>query len=221
MRRKVVNAVQRIQKIIMGILLGVVIFTGWSCRGTGKAAAYETGWNAKADQSGFFDVFPDAMAPDPTKPSHFSRNPQLWNDGSERFYTGQRSVDDVGFLNAMLDDLQTRFNVDQVQLFATGGSDNVRGKPKPPVRQSIVNWAKALGCDPAPQSTSEKNGVRTEIYGRCRDGAEMVYITVEGMGHTWAGGKSLLQEFMVGKRSDKIKATDVIWEFFKKHPMGN
>jgi hypothetical protein len=25
-------------------------------------------------------------------------------------------------------------------------------------------------------------------------------------------------EFMVGKRSDKIKATDVIWEFFQKHP---
>ena len=45
----------------------------------------------------------------------------------------------------------------------------------------------------------------------------MAYIAVEGLGHTWAGGKSLLPEFMVGKLSDKIKATDVIWEFFQNH----
>jgi hypothetical protein len=47
---------------------------------------------------------------------------------------------------------------------------------------------------------------------------EVADITVEGLGHTWAGGKSLLPESMVGKRSDKIKATDVIREFFQKHP---
>ena len=29
--------------------------------------------------------------------------------------------------------------------------------------------------------------------------------------------KMLAPESMVGKRSDKIKATDVIWEFFQKH----
>jgi poly(3-hydroxybutyrate) depolymerase len=45
----------------------------------------------------------------------------------------------------------------------------------------------------------------------------VVYITVDGLGHTWAGGKSLLPEFMVGRRSDKIKATDVIRDFFQKH----
>ena len=44
-------------------------------------------------------------------------------------------------------------------------------------------------------------------------------MTVEDMGHTWAGGKSLLPEFMVGKRSNKISATDVIWDFFQAHAM--
>jgi polyhydroxybutyrate depolymerase len=252
--------------------------------GTGKAAVAETGWGAKADEAGFLAVFPDAMPPDPTKPSRFSTNPQLWNDGSDRFYPGQNAPDDVGFLNAMLDDLLARFAVDERRIFvtgfsngasmsfrigaelskriaaiapvagalwlepitlerpvpmiyitgtadplnlieggvpklATGGRDKVRAKPKPPVRDSILKWSKALDCPVTPRDTSEANGVRTEIYGPGRDGAEVVYITVEGLGHAWAGGKSLLPEFMVGKRSDKIKATDAIWEFFQTHPI--
>jgi polyhydroxybutyrate depolymerase len=251
--------------------------------GTGKAAAIETCWGAKADGAGFLAVFPDAMPPDPTRPSHFSRNPQLWNDGSDRFYPGQNAPDDVGFLNAMLDDLLVRFAVDERRIFltgfsngasmtfrigaelskriaaiapvagalwldpirlehhvpmiyitgtadplnlieggvpklATGSSDKVRAKPKPPVRDSILKWSKALGCPVTSRDTSEANGIHTEIYGSGDDGAEAVYITVEGLGHTWAGGKSLLPEFMVGRRSDRINATDTIWGFFRKHP---
>jgi len=251
--------------------------------GTGNAAAIETGWGVKADEVGFLAVFPDAMPPDPTNRSHFSRNPRLWNDGSDRFYPGHNAVDDVGFLNAMLDDVLANFAVDQGRIFltgfsngasmsfragaelsnriaaiapvagaswlepltlersvpmvyitgtadplnlieggvprlASGGSDKVRAKAKPPVRDSILRWAKALGCSTTPQDTSDANGVRTEIYSPCQGGAEVQYITVDGLGHTWAGGKSLLPEFMVGKRSDKINATQVIWDFFQKHP---
>ena len=251
--------------------------------GTGKAAATETGWASKADEAGFLAVFPDAMPPDPTRPSRFRGNPQLWNDGSDRFYPGQTAPDDIGFVNAMLDEMITQFAVDQRQIFvtgfsngasmsfrigaelsnriaaiapvagalwleplrlecpvsmiyitgtadplnpieggvprlATGHSDKIRAKPKPPVRDTILKWRKALECPNTPRSTSQANGVRTEIYGPGRGGAEVVYVTVEGLGHTWAGGRSLLPEFMVGKRSDKIKATDMIWEFFQKHP---
>lgn len=250
--------------------------------GTSRGAATETGWGAKADKEGFLAVFPNATPPDPTKPGSFGKNPQLWNDGSERFYQGQNKVDDVGFLNAMLDDVIAKFAVDTRRIFftgfsngasmtfrfgaeaskrvaaiapvagacwleplkverpvsmcyitgtadplniieggvpklGTGASDKVRAKPKPPVRDSILKWTKAVGCPTTAKTTSEANGVRTETYGPGRDGAEVVYITVEQLGHTWAGGKSLLPEFMVGKRSDKIKATDVIWEFFQKH----
>ena len=106
-----------------------------------------------------------------------------------------------------------------VPRLATGGSDKVRAKPKPPVRDSILKWTTALGCPATPRATSDANGIRTEFYGPGRDGAEVVYITVEGLGHTWAGGKSLLPEFMVGKQSAKIKATDVIWEFLSR-PVG-
>jgi polyhydroxybutyrate depolymerase len=47
----------------------------------------------------------------------------------------------------------------------------------------------------------------------------VIFYTVEGAGHTWPGGKSLLPERIVGKTTYKIKATDVIWEFFKSHAM--
>lgn len=252
--------------------------------GTSQAAATETGWGAKADEAGFLAVFPDALLPDPAKASHFLRNPPLWNDGSGRFYSGQNAPDDVGFINALLNDLLALFSVDSRRIFvtgfsngasmafhlgavlskriaaiapvagaswleslhleralpvfyitgtadplnpleggvprlATGRSDQVRGQPKPPVRDSIRRWAHALGCPATPRDTVESNGVRTEIYGPGRNGAEVVYTTVEGMGHTWAGGKSLLPEFMVGKSSDKMHATDAIWAFFQKHPM--
>jgi len=252
--------------------------------GTSKGAAAETGWSTKADEAGFLVVFPDAMPPDPTKPSRFVGNPQLWNDGSERFYAGQNKVDDVGFIEAMLDELMARFAVDARRVFVTGfsngasmafrvgaelsrriaaiapvagacwlepltlerpvpmcyitgtadplnlieggvpkllmgGSDTVRAKPKPPVRDSIMKWAKVLGCPATPKETTEANGVRIETYGPGQAGSEVVCITVDGLGHTWAGGKSLLPEFMVGKRSDKIKATDVIWDFFMKHTL--
>ena len=62
--------------------------------GTGRAAATETGWAVKADQAGFLAVFPEALARDPAKPSSFAGNPQLWNDGSDRFYSGQKAPDE-------------------------------------------------------------------------------------------------------------------------------
>jgi polyhydroxybutyrate depolymerase len=104
-----------------------------------------------------------------------------------------------------------------VPKLATGASDSVRAKPKPPVRVSVLKWAKALRCPAATANVSEANGVRTETYAPCRDSAKVVYIEVEGLGHTWPGGKSLLPERMVGKRSNKVQANDVIWAFFREH----
>jgi polyhydroxybutyrate depolymerase len=101
--------------------------------------------------------------------------------------------------------------------FAIGGRDQ-GGRAKPPVGVEISRWARALSCPDAPPREREENGVRIRRYPGCRDGAEIVFITVDGLGHVWAGGKSLLPEFVVGKPTDKLKATDVIWEFFRSHP---
>jgi polyhydroxybutyrate depolymerase len=252
--------------------------------GTSKSAIRATGWIEKADKEGFLAVFPNAIPRYPTRPSSFARNPQLWNDGSNRFYKGQKAVDDIGFITTMLDEISERFIVDERRIFVTGFSngasmsflvgaklsnrvaaiapvaganwldtvvlkrpmpllyitgnsdplnpieggvpklaigagDKVRAKPKPPVRKSIAKWAQALDCPVTPSSVSEVQGVRTKTYGPGHGGARVVYIVVDGLGHAWPGGKSLLPEFIVGKQSDKIKATDIIWEFFKTHSL--
>lgn len=250
--------------------------------GSARAAMLETEWAIKAETEGFLAAFPDATAIDPARPSSFAGNPQLWNDGSDRFYPDQKAPDDVAFIAAMLDDLSNRFAVDDRRVFVTGfsngasmsfragaelshriaaiapvagalwfdppmfrypvsmcyitgtadplnpieggvprlasgGSDRVRGKPKPPVRDSISKWTNALGCPAAMASTADSDGVRTETCSSGAGTAEVVYIAVEGLGHTWAGGRSLLPESMVGRTSNKIRANDVIWEFFRKH----
>jgi polyhydroxybutyrate depolymerase len=251
--------------------------------GTANAAIEETGWKGKAEEEGFLAVFPDAMSRDPSQRSSFARNPQLWNDGSNRFYSGEEIPDDVAFIDAVIDDLITTFPVDKEQIFVTGfsngasmcfrvgaelseriaaiapvagacwldrvvlkrpvsmyymtgtedplnaieggvpkllsgGSDAVRAKAKPPVRDSISKWFNALDCPVMPANISDKGGIRVETYGPGRSGAEVIYVTVEGLGHTWAGGKSLLPESWVGKTTDKIRATDSIWDFFRTHP---
>ncbi|MBI5602028.1 MAG: hypothetical protein HY879_01590 [Deltaproteobacteria bacterium] len=250
--------------------------------GTARAAMRETEWTMKAETEGLLAVFPNAMARDPAQPSSFVRNPQLWNDGSDRFYPGQKPPDDVGFIAAMLDDLSTRFALDKRRVFVTGFSngasmsflvgaalsdriaaiapvagalwfdpplfkhpvslcyitgtadplnpieggvpklaigvsDRIRAKPKPPVRDSILKWARALSCPAVPASLSEADGVRIETYSPGLGNAEVIYFAVAGLGHTWAGGRSFLPESLVGKTSNKIRATDVIWEFFRKH----
>jgi polyhydroxybutyrate depolymerase len=88
--------------------------------GTARAAMSETEWTVKAEKEGFLAVFPNAMARDPAQPSSFARNPQLWNDGSDRFYPGQKAPDDVRFIAAMFDDLSARFSVDEQRVFVTG-----------------------------------------------------------------------------------------------------
>ncbi len=87
----------------------------------------------------------------------------------------------------------------------------------PPVEDSLKEWERMLGCGPEVQ-TARGNGVLEVTYDQCAKGGEVEYYRVRGLGHVWPGGKSRLPEKWVGKPSDNLNATDVIWEFFKTHP---
>lgn len=93
------------------------------------------------------------------------------------------------------------------------------GKPKPPVMSSILKWARMVGCPEAPILLPAAEGVAAVRYGPGREGAEIVFYTIAGCGHTWPGGSSLLPESMVGSTTDRLNATQVIWQFFTDHPM--
>ncbi|MFM8903998.1 MAG: SUMF1/EgtB/PvdO family nonheme iron enzyme, partial [Verrucomicrobiota bacterium] len=89
------------------------------------------------------------------------------------------------------------------------------GKDKPPVQDSILKWVKALEAPVEPAESRETLGVRTVRYGPGRDGAGVAFVSIEGQGHGWPGGKNLLPELLVGKETGRLKAVDVIWDFFK------
>ncbi|MFQ5639857.1 MAG: alpha/beta hydrolase family esterase, partial [bacterium] len=88
---------------------------------------------------------------------------------------------------------------------------------KPPVRESIREWVQMLDCPADSNVIRDTDGVLGLAYGPCRQDSEVAFYTIEGMGHFWPGGMSFLPEEIVGQPSDKIQATDVIWEFFQKH----
>ena len=88
---------------------------------------------------------------------------------------------------------------------------------QPPVEDSLKDWERMLGCGAQVQTASSKD-VQEVTYDQCAKGGEVEYYRVTGLGHVWPGGKSRLPEKWVGKPSDALNATDVIWEFFKAHP---
>ena len=255
----------------------VIMFHG----GGGQAAnaIKETQWHIKADKEGFLLVLPEGTRKFPSRAARFIGNPQNWNDGSNRINIGavKRKVDDVGFIDRLINELITRFNVDAARIYATGfsngasmafrvgrelsnrlaaiapvaGSDwlqqptiispiallyitgtadrqnpieggNIKlgrgayGK-KPPVHSFLKIWVEMLHCSPEARVIHEQNGVKGIVYSRCKENREVILYTIDGMGHTWPGGTSLLPERLVGKTSDKINGTNLIWNFFEKH----
>jgi polyhydroxybutyrate depolymerase len=52
-------------------------------------------------------------------------------------------------------------------------------------------------------------------YAGCREDAAVVLYRIEGGGHAWPGGQQYLPEKIIGKTSQNLDASAVIWEFFQ------
>jgi polyhydroxybutyrate depolymerase len=99
------------------------------------------------------------------------------------------------------------------------GFKGVPEKAKPPARTNITQWANLLGCETDPKPVASNiDGVTIWRYSGGRDGTEVIFTTIAGHGHIWPGAKSSLPEFIIGKATQLLNATDVVWEFFKTHP---
>ena len=91
------------------------------------------------------------------------------------------------------------------------------------VEHSINAWVKADGCPETPVITDmpkkadDGTTVQRKTYGPGKDGAEAVLFVINGGGHTWPGRDSKVQ--YLGKSTKNISANDLMWEFFKRHPM--
>lgn len=103
-----------------------------------------------------------------------------------------------------------------------------RGKPFPGKRKANTFrsvdentgiWRRILGAPPEPVSKSDK-GAASGVTWRGRDGSEVTLWTLRGAGHTWPGGGKIAWEWLLGTTNKDVSATQLMWEFFKKHPMG-
>jgi polyhydroxybutyrate depolymerase len=75
-----------------------------------------TRFNELADEAGFIVVYPNGTGP-------FATRLLTWNGGACCGYAQRRAVDDVGFLRAVVADLQTLVAVDRRRIYATGLSN--------------------------------------------------------------------------------------------------
>src|SRR5476651_168181 len=80
----------------------------------GPMMAWFSGLNRKADEAGFIAVYPNGTG---THSSYF------WNGGNCCGLAVQNKVDDVAFIDGLLDDLMRAYPVDAQRVYATGMSN--------------------------------------------------------------------------------------------------
>ncbi|RPJ63687.1 MAG: hypothetical protein EHM12_01685 [Dehalococcoidia bacterium] len=87
-------------------------------------------------------------------------------------------------------------------------------------------WVAQDGCPSAPVieqlpdlNTGDGTSTIVERYTGCRDGTVVELYRVIGGGHTWPSGPQYLPEKLIGKTCRDFDAADVIWKFFKLHPL--
>ncbi|GAB4580938.1 MAG: hypothetical protein Fur0022_36830 [Anaerolineales bacterium] len=94
-----------------------VVFVFHGGTGNAEISARMSGFNAVADNNGFLVVYPNGTG-------RLSDEKILtWNGGTCCGYAQQQNVDDVGFVRAIVADLQTLITVDPNRIYATGMSN--------------------------------------------------------------------------------------------------
>ena len=116
--------------------------------------------------------------------------------------------------------------LDPFVLHEGGALEKASGGTGLSAAQTRQKWAELDGCSPAPVVTGEPDldredgtTVRREAHGGCRDDASVVLYTIEGGGHTWPGGWQYLGEWLVGRTSRDVSASEAMWEFMRGHAL--
>ena len=91
--------------------------------------------------------------------------------------------------------------------------------PFPNIRDWTARVARRNQCNGDPSDTRITASVRRLAYATCAENADVVLYTIEGGGHTWPGGKPL-PEWIVGRTTNEINASRVMWDFYVHHPRG-
>lgn len=132
----------------------VLVFHG----GTRNAQSMETltGMSEKADREGFIAVYPDGTGR--------LENIFVWNVEFGFGYALRNGVDDVGFIDSLIGELQKKLSIDGKRIFATGISNG--GMLSYLVASRLSGRFAAVAPVAGASGGSEKAGSPIIIYGR-------------------------------------------------------
>lgn len=91
--------------------------------GTASWTLDETELDKFADEKGIVLLLPEGTREDMNRGPGFLQNPQVWNDGSPRAQMGQPGVDDVAFLDLLIDHVLGLRLIDPAKIFMAGFSN--------------------------------------------------------------------------------------------------
>jgi polyhydroxybutyrate depolymerase len=113
--------------------------------------------------------------------------------------------------------LQVHGTADPVVPFG-GGPMVGRGGPSDivPATAMAQRWRDLDGC-PAPVEDVLAGGVRRFTAAGCAGGSEVVFVQVDGGGHTWPAGRFSLPVESVGSTSQAFDASEASAQFFAAH----
>ena len=245
--------------------------------GSGALALDRYRWRDAAERDNFIAAAPDAMPAFPDRAAHFLTNPRYWNDGSSRGRPEHLQIDDIGFIAALIERLETTLPIDRRRIYVTGFSSGagmthrlgleladriaaiapisgqafgerqparplpvlylvgdqdpltpLAGGPvrlpwggeqdHPPARNLPDTWARLDHCQSPPGIETPAPQLRLERWAHCAGSTEVLFYTVAGLGHEWAGGRGrVLPERMTGPYSDAVDVTELVWRFFERH----
>lgn len=84
--------------------------------GSAENLQNQSGLSDKADEEGFIVVYPEGV-------QGGLLNIRTWNAGWCCGYASSSNIDDVGFINALIDTLVTNYSIDENRIYATGMSN--------------------------------------------------------------------------------------------------
>jgi polyhydroxybutyrate depolymerase len=100
-----------------------------------------------------------------------------------------------------------------------GGPSHSFNIPFPNIPAWVKDYALHNQCAPVPEIfPSSGNDVSKMQYTGCSQRADVVFYIIAGGGHSWPGGNPI-PKWIVGRTSQSISATHLMWEFFKSHPL--
>jgi polyhydroxybutyrate depolymerase len=100
--------------------------------GSAENVIESTGWVELGEQAGIVTVFPNGTPRDESRPASFSGNPQTWNSGAfASLSSGTKSaaakkIDDVGFLDELLQRVRRQVRINPARIFVAGHSNGAQ-----------------------------------------------------------------------------------------------